>query len=346
MEVGGDSYVVMSYTDGAADTARTLTVGTLGVLPDRAGSVTVTAHVAALDALRGTNAIGKAQRAENAVMVVDGLEEKGTSGMAVAEVADGFAKFVGTGDSRTSARIGTLTVGVAASVKDQALGDVDTPNQLLAAGTDLITITYKGDFSEHAYTLNAATTCAGAAIPTIVNSARTELTPADQPDGDAAVTHHLCVSVKDDNTKPITNAPFIATVEYKALDNAVFPRAEQTVTVGAIGRNGTSFHIPYLTTHVAYNQRVVIVNRGKATTYTFADFHGDIGDPVAGAMASGELPMGQTVLRSTGIVGGATRAAATLDIVAVPSTISAAVQQVNLSDGSVDTVYLDSEQAR
>ena len=77
-----------------------------------------------------------------------------------------------------------------------------------------------------------------------------------------------------------------------------------------------------------------------------AGFHGDLGDAVAGAMASGELPMGQTVPRSTGIVGGATRAAATLDIVAVPSTISAAVQQVNLSDGSVDTVYLDSEQAR
>ena len=32
--------------------------------------------------------------------------------------------------------------------------------------------------------------------------------------------------------------------------------------VGEILRNGTTVHIPYLTIHPSYNQRIVIVNRG------------------------------------------------------------------------------------
>ena len=179
-----------------------------------------------------------------------------------------------------------------------------------------------------------------------MNSAGTELTPDDQPDGGAAVTHHLCVSVADDNTQPITNAPFTASVKYVAADNAAFPRAEQTVEVGRIGRNGATLRLPYLTTHGAYNQRVVLVNRGRPTTYTFGEFQAEGGVTAeAGALASGALPTGQTVLRSTGIVEvtGSSRASATLSVVAEPRHISAAVQQVNLGDGSVDTVYVEVE---
>ena len=88
------------------------------------------------------------------------------------------------------------------------------------------------------------------------------------------------------------------------------------------------------------------MNRGRPTTYTFGEFQAEGGVTAdAGALASGALPTGQTVLRSTGIVevAGSSRASATLSVVAEPRHISAAVQQVNLGDGSVDTVYVEVE---
>ena len=177
-----------------------------------------------------------------------------------------------------------------------------------------------------------------------MNAAKTELTPDTQPDGSAAVEHYLCVSVASDNDMMITEAPFTATVKYTGVDDAAFPRMEMTETIGSIGRNGTSYHIPYLTTQEGYNQRIVIVNRGAATTYSFGNFLAE-GDamPEPGDMAMGDLPMGQTVLRATNIVSGVTRAAATLSIVAARGNISAAVQQVNLANHTVDTVYLEAE---
>ena len=86
-------------------------------------------------------------------------------------------------------------------------------------------------------------------------------------------------------------------------DNAAFPPMGMARDLAKIGRDGASFHIPYLTVNDAYNQRVIIVNRGVDTMYTFGNFQ-TVGEGMAeaGPMATGPLPTGQTVLRSNVIV--------------------------------------------
>jgi hypothetical protein len=150
----------------------------------------------------------------------------------------------------------------------------------------------------------------------------------------------LCVEVDGETAIPETE-PYTVTTEYAGIADAAFPPEGKKHDLSPIDRDGTYFHIPYLTTHDSYNQRVVIVNRGAATTYEFVDMQAESGVTVsAGAMASGDLPTGQMVVKSTGIISGATRGSTTLTIVAPPSEISAAVQQVNTSTGGVDSVYL------
>jgi hypothetical protein len=164
-------------------------------------------------------------------------------------------------------------------------------------------------------------------------------------DGDPGPSY-LCASV--DGMTAIPKSTFTVTTMYEGLDGAAFkPMGSDDALVGKIDRDGTTFRIPYLTTYSGYTQRIVIVNRGRATTYNFGEFESEAGVTVLdGPKASGELPMGTTVLFSTDVVeiiGGRTRAAGTLSIVADPSTIDAAIQQVTIMGGNVDTVYLTTE---
>ena len=156
---------------------------------------------------------------------------------------------------------------------------------------------------------------------------------------------YLCLSVDGETVIPRT-APYAVTTKYKGILDAAFPPQGAVHDLAAIGRDGTTFRIPYITRADGYNQRFVIVNRGDATTYSFGEFEMEDGVMVAaGMMASGDLPEGTMVLRASDIVDitGGGRASGTLSIVAPSSTIDAAVQQVNLDTRGVDTVYLVSE---
>ena len=163
---------------------------------------------------------------------------------------------------------------------------------------------------------------------------------------------HLCVEVDGMKEIPETPAdnPFQVMATYKGMvDNdgeviaAHVPMGDDH-DLASIGRDGASFSIPYLTVNDAYNQRIILVNRGSEAKYTFGNFQA-AGDGIAsaGPMATGQLPTGQTVLRSTAIVevAGGNVASATLSIVTDQANISAAIQQRHLMEGTVDTVYLD-----
>lgn len=152
----------------------------------------------------------------------------------------------------------------------------------------------------------------------------------------------LCIEVDGKRSIPETDGPYTVTTDYTGIADAAFPPEGDTHNLSPIERDGTYFHIPYLTTHASYNQRVVIVNRSDvAVDYEFVDFQAEAGNTAsAGSMAEGSIASGQMVLPSTDIITGVTRGSATLTVVAPPSTISAAIQQVNKSTGGVDTVYL------
>ena len=273
-------------------------------------------------------------------MVVDGIVETGTSSMTVADVADGFTEFVfpgGGATSETVAHIGKLEIDTATSVRNRS-GAVATTLADLLNSDGPITITYKGDFSEHEYTLNSADTCAGDAIASRVNADMTELTPDEQPAGTA--THYLCVTVSGD--KRITEAPFTATVKYAAVDDAAFPRMEMTETVGMIGRNGTTVHIPYMTTYDGYNHRIVLSNRSSTEALYEILFRPEMGVTATPTdMATGTLMANSTVtFKATDLVmlEGGTRTAATIDVVARPQDIDVTSVIVNKESQDTDTV--------
>jgi hypothetical protein len=163
-----------------------------------------------------------------------------------------------------------------------------------------------------------------------------------QKAGDLGTQMYLCVAV-DGETPFGGTEPYMVMTSYKGITNAAFPPQGGTYELAAIGRDGTSYNIPYLTTFSEYNQRFSIVNHGtKTVAYTFA-FQSEEGVTTApGAAASGELAPGQVVLKTTDIVEitGGNRASAVLSIVAPSGSTSAAVQQVNLATRGVDTVYL------
>jgi hypothetical protein len=188
---------------------------------------------------------------------------------------------------------------------------------------------------------------------TFMADADPEMNADDQGGSDDDDTpFHLCVEVDGETEIPKTAAdnPFQVMAMYKGLVDtagevtAAHPPTGMARDLAMIDRDGASFNITYLTVNEAYNQRVIIVNRGSDTTYTFGSFQaaGD-GMAEAGDMASGMLPTGQTVLRSNMIVKvtGGNVASATLSVVTDQSNISAAIQQRHLMEGTVDTVYLD-----
>ncbi|MXY55604.1 MAG: hypothetical protein F4029_16735 [Gammaproteobacteria bacterium] len=100
-------------------------------------------------------------------------------------------------------------------------------------------------------------------------------------------TRYFCVSATG-NTEPI---PLVGNPETKneyelridldlGVADAAFPHAATVKRVGAIARNGSRVHIPYLSTHEAYNQRLVIVNhRSQSVRFWVLDddfrFEGD-----------------------------------------------------------------------
>jgi hypothetical protein len=154
---------------------------------------------------------------------------------------------------------------------------------------------------------------------------------------------YLCIEV-DGTTEIPTTAPYMVTTKYAGIPDAAFPPEGDTYDLSQIGRDGTTYYIPFLTTYEGYNQRISIVNRGRATTYSFTGLQTEapttaVWDEMA---SSGPLPTGQTVLKTPDIVEitDGNRAAGNLTIVASPGDVSAAVQLVNKGTGAIDNVYL------
>ena len=171
-------------------------------------------------------------------------------------------------------------------------------------------------------------------------------------------SHHvyaLCVNVdvlgKETNTAPIPVGNYIGTVSITGPAAGSDPQMVATGTIGSIRRNGVSVEIPYLTTSDKHNQRLIIVNRGTRdvaiASIVFTTEEGteaELMDSVQAAMDAGLLVvpaksswvgrMDETLK----ITGGSRRVAASLDFAATSGALSVATTQINLEDGSTDTV--------
>ena len=353
----GDNYIIFSAEGGPATSTSNLTVrsATLAVLPGAPGAIKVEVYRDSFDALGPTNAVESLTKTmADAVAVVDGISERGTSGNSVASVQRAFTQFVGDDDP---VQIGRLRIEAKTGVTGQdgtaiAMLD-DMLNEILP-----IEITFKGDFSTGTASLDGEDDCNGVAgettnstviASTVADDGDVEdgkLTPDDQPDGMANIDWYLCLSVDEENKDPLpTGGVFTATMKYAALENAN-GRADQTVTIGSIGRDGASAYMPYLTTDDRYNQRIIIVNHGGAAGYSmiFSSESGIMATP--GTLASGTLDANSTtVLKATDVVtisgGPPHRVSALLSIVGTKSDISVATNQTTKMGGSTDTVVYE-----
>ena len=169
----------------------------------------------------------------------------------------------------------------------------------------------------------------------------------------------ICVNVDVtgamSNTMPIPEGDYSATAYIDGDGSPVTPA--QMVGEGmlaSIDRDGASVELPYLTTSDKHNQRLIVVNRGaRPALITNIEFTTEDGteaelmDSVQGALDSGQLavPAGETWVarmdRTVNITGDSRRVAATVSFFASAAALSVATTQVNLEDGSTDTVVYE-----
>ena len=178
-------------------------------------------------------------------------------------------------------------------------------------------------------------------------------TTGDMPPGIYLVCVNVDVMGPETNMYAITESDYSATAHFKTGRNAL-EAAEMAGMEGdlaAIERNGASVDIPYLTTSEKHNQRVIIVNRGTRpiaiTAITFTSEDGtdvELMPTMQAAMDAGLLAVAGNstwVARmdeTVNITGDSKRTAATFAFAATPGALSVATTQVNISDGSTDTV--------
>jgi hypothetical protein len=299
--------------------------------------------------------------------------------MPKADAGDGFMNFTGgTAQApRLYASLGTVMVGVTSGIRDArvaadteeqspniddrmvtltGLDGVDTNTGIIATAildmpddTEGTAVTFSGAFDFLKTVAVASGGCAGSLteIRKPSEDDRTVLTDETRPmaAGEFATAKDLCVAVDGETAIPITGA-YTVTTEYKGPALNMFPPVGATHQLAAIGRSGSTFRIPFLTVNARHNQRINIVNRGSATTYTLGEL-ATIGDSVnALPAASGELPQGQMVLKVSDIIevmGAAMRASGTLSMPAPASSIDVSIDIVNRDNGTIDTVYVDAE---
>lgn len=183
--------------------------------------------------------------------------------------------------------------------------------------------------------------------PGITSSPLSEENPTvDVVAGIKEMPWYLCVTISNDNDVTIPSGVYFVDVNLerkRAENDRAFPPAAATgLQVGTIVHDGTTVHLPYVTSHDGYTQRIVIVNRNKVDVsfaLTFrAEGDGEIDgmNPYEGTAIADQA----TVIKVADVVTltNPTRAAATLTLAAKKGTIDVATTQVNKGDGATDTV--------
>ncbi len=215
-------------------------------------------------------------------------------------------------------------------------------------GGDVVLTSSTGSMGFGTFWLATASTCAAAGAGRVTLDTEGD----DAGRSTAALftgTRHLCVAPRKSGTGTAPNfeipvATITAAVSFAARPNFRYGAAPGRGTVGSIVRNGATVNLSYVTTSDRYNQRLIITNRGTVDAeYELTDFFTEMGtEATAGAAAMGTVPAGMSVvIRSADAVtftGSMRRAAATLTVNAPAAVVDVATTQVNLNDGSTDTV--------
>ena len=165
---------------------------------------------------------------------------------------------------------------------------------------------------------------------------------------DADRSRFICIEAKADTAIP--EVSYRIEIEYAppagtTSAELVSPIPNEIVELGGLRRDGTTIHIPYVTTHQKYNHRFLIVNNGPEAVYefTFTPESGIGAEP--GAKASGALAKGTIHLKASEVVTltGGSRTAATFTAATDPDNIEMSSVLVSRAEGETDLSVLRAE---
>ena len=280
-----------------------------------------------------------------------------------ATVEERFKSFrAADGTATTMGTLGSFMIGANTTFLDALQGAaVELETDIIATG-DTSSVTISGDFSfaKMAW-LQATADCNVTGATNLLQMGDDEevlnelmpqtLTAATLDLFEADGGQHLCISVltgEEAVAIPATD-PYMVTTKYgAATPDAGWPPKAGEHSLGRITRDGTTVHIPYLTTWADYNQRIVVSNRGANEAPYWITFRPEEGVTATpnDMYAMGTLDGGSTiVLRAMDVVTleGRTRTTATFVAEAPSTQIDVATVIVNMTTGSTDTVNYEPE---
>lgn len=352
----GESSAVFGVNAGTAGFSQTdsvtLAISDAGLtLSGSAASFTVRVYEDQTNAINETPGTELfSDGVQNAVTLSAALTVNFTSADATAEVETNFLQFLDptstTGGTTLTGTLGRFVTGIVTTgtIVDSDLNAITAVTELATLTTSPVSL--EGDFSFAtggffiSGTTDGVCTAGGAtAVTPDTASFSTFTSTVDVVDSRA-----LCVTVSGTTTNIIPDTmDYTAAGSLTHVETASSPASTAFgADLGEINRNGTTVEVAYLTTFSEYNQRLIMNNRNSVTAEYFITFQTEDGT-VATALpaASGTLAPNQNLtLRASDIVSldGSSRCSATVVIVAPDGTVSVATTQVNLADGSTDTV--------
>lgn len=310
---------------------------TYGIYETQTGATTKTGAL---------NNDGKSVSLTDAISVASGVKSDVTANTITASVDNAFKKFLVNGSAVTVANVGSFNVSADTGIASAAGTALAALNEVIDVAATKSKVVIKGDFSTGTWNMQSVAACDGTGTTQgfTLNSSKTEasIDIANIDAANAITEKYLCVSVSGSDAIP--ESTYTAAVDYVGIANAKVGPTDVSTSIGSIVRDGTTIHVPFVSTFEEYNQRLVLVNRGASDVAYTVTFTPETGVTVApGAKATGTLKAKSTTILSAKdlvTITGATRTAATVTIVSSTGNIDAATTMVNLSDKSTDTVKL------
>lgn len=340
----GDNYVVyiVDASSGLAASATVLLeLDTLAISQSGPVAFTYSAHETLTDAVfNGTSLYSKTLASY--ITTVEGASPSIEFRENTADVATGFTAFTSASVGRTRANIGTFDFAENTAARSAATGGAVVLQQVVNEAASQATL--RGDFSFGSWYLDDNEDC---------TSADVDLSAAvESGDGSTLVIGfgsfgsqgfiHLCVAVGDEGQE-------IQPAEYEVMSEpvstnvfALFDPVRIDASLGLVDRNGVEVNIPSLSTFGEYQQRLTLVNyRDTEVAYAISFVTEEGVTATALEQAEGVIgPNQKLVLSTEDIVSlqGGTRCAANLQARSRQGSLGISTTQVNLADGSTDTV--------
>ena len=372
--MAGTSQAVYTVDGHAVTSVITLTLGdTVAISPTAPVTVTMIVRPELFADIVGEHEIAY----RSAITVGNGLSMTKKAKSPTASVIHRFRRFKDD-DAPTDANMGSITIDLATGVLNAVNSQAATLTDLIAPGTPAIgntpaggtLLSLVGDFSfakgvslqvlpdpDTNMCAAVGTEVGGIAVANLLERDADTMVVMPIVNQTIAVddtyTRRLCVHVYDPEDMksmviPTTDA-YVAMVNVApALAANAFLGARVTqLELGRILRDGTTAHIPYLSTYEGYNHRITLSNRGSREAdyeFTFRPEEGVTATP--GMYAEGTLAAGETmILKAVDVVSlsGGKRTAATVTVVASPSQIDVSTTLVNRATGTAVVTWAEKD---